>query len=840
VFKTQTPAGTYDLPEPMRGFQTYPLLARASVDAYRATANTPGLSQAAYSIGRYYTNLQTTADRDGDRLIETFAAWAPRNAPIEDPAYNSLLALDFRSLARLNLELRRTFPALYWYDSARILERAVIAATFDGEAHYFFPRDPASGRAVRSLNPIAALPARFPDAVGENFADKVAYHVVRWAGESAAPSLGVGDEEARAVERLAAVEVLRIGGHDAVIASLTSGIGPATGGAVSRYATERVTISETLFDRTLPLDLLFLLARGSQKFSDVDIIRLERSLPAVRALAVAEGDGPVAGVTVEAAEQAIKAVYTAAADLREKLRVRAFFSESDRREFAGPDPGVSSQRLLDDVLAVTRRAESRLFRMRAQAGGMRVSAQLADDHVVSGESMTMRWEISTRAPVAWRTVVAGVFGETLVTVKDSPIRIESTSPLRFTTRHALRVGAGIMKTTTFILVLEDSTGARRRFHVDRSVFIHPPIGVVARFPEGRTIKGNVLPIEIDMKRHSPGSYAATYFWFSPAGLKLKEGNTGTIAFGAGDSTGARLHVEIPSPCRPGLFPFTLKFYSNDRDAGTISSSLFKAYQWTYAGPFSASGGLEKVHPPEKGVNLLQSYGGSSGQVKWRLVPDNASGSSGEVALRGLATQGGVHYLYTVVACAYETDVQALLVSNCPAAMYVNGRRAAATASAKGDSTSAVVHLDADKNHVLIKLLGDANAKVWFALGNDGNLAADEFDNNLMELAGGYRELSARELGTGVSTREARRLVTLRYENADAQSVAVVGSFNGWSPEAHPMKQKEGLWELTLSLPPGRYAYRFLIDQRKQVLDPSSRQEEADGYGGKNSVLVVER
>jgi len=71
-------------------------------------------------------------------------------------------------------------------------------------------------------------------------------------------------------------------------------------------------------------------------------------------------------------------------------------------------------------------------------------------------------------------------------------------------------------------------------------------------------------------------------------------------------------------------------------------------------------------------------------------------------------------------------------------------------------------------------------------------------------------------------------------------VAVVGSFNGWSPAENPMTKKGDVWELTLSLLPGKYSYRFLVDQKKQVLDPSSKSTEPDGYGGKNSVLVVNK
>jgi hypothetical protein len=245
-------------------------------------------------------------------------------------------------------------------------------------------------------------------------------------------------------------------------------------------------------------------------------------------------------------------------------------------------------------------------------------------------------------------------------------------------------------------------------------------------------------------------------------------------------------------------------------------------------------------PPEQGINLLQSYPGPNGSLQWRPVPDEACGPHGEVSLRHLCPDTGANYLYTVVACAYETDIEARLAANGPAALFVNGRRVVSVTAEQGDSASAAVHLDPDKNHILIKVIGDLDTHVSFALGNDDNLATDEFNNDLAELAGGYRELTARELAAGSTPSESRRLVTLRFADVEAAAVAVVGSFNGWSPESHPMSKQGDVWELTLSLAPGRYAYRFLVDGKKQVLDPSSAATEPDGYGGRNSVLVVKR
>jgi hypothetical protein len=56
-------------------------------------------------------------------------------------------------------------PALYWYDGARSVERAVVAGTFDPDDNYCLTHDVASGAPIRRFVPAAALPAQFPMAV---------------------------------------------------------------------------------------------------------------------------------------------------------------------------------------------------------------------------------------------------------------------------------------------------------------------------------------------------------------------------------------------------------------------------------------------------------------------------------------------------------------------------------------------------------------------------------------------------------------------------------------------------------------------------------------------------
>jgi 1,4-alpha-glucan branching enzyme len=71
------------------------------------------------------------------------------------------------------------------------------------------------------------------------------------------------------------------------------------------------------------------------------------------------------------------------------------------------------------------------------------------------------------------------------------------------------------------------------------------------------------------------------------------------------------------------------------------------------------------------------------------------------------------------------------------------------------------------------------------------------------------------------------------------SVSLAGEFNGWNTSADPMKkQADGSWTLTRKLEPGRYMYKFVVDGTNWKEDPTAKESADDGYGGKNSVVVV--
>lgn len=85
------------------------------------------------------------------------------------------------------------------------------------------------------------------------------------------------------------------------------------------------------------------------------------------------------------------------------------------------------------------------------------------------------------------------------------------------------------------------------------------------------------------------------------------------------------------------------------------------------------------------------------------------------------------------------------------------------------------------------------------------------------------------------------VVRLQLEAPQAESVAVVGDWNEWDPEAHRLSDSDndGVWEIEIEVTPDEeYRYQFLLDGERWMPDPSAPITVDDGFGGENSVLHV--
>lgn len=84
----------------------------------------------------------------------------------------------------------------------------------------------------------------------------------------------------------------------------------------------------------------------------------------------------------------------------------------------------------------------------------------------------------------------------------------------------------------------------------------------------------------------------------------------------------------------------------------------------------------------------------------------------------------------------------------------------------------------------------------------------------------------------------KQKVTFSFVAPDAQSVKVAGDFTAWQQAPLELKkQKGGVWKRTVSLAPGEYQYRLLVDGQWRD-DPGCVLHYPNDFGGHNCVCVV--
>ena len=85
----------------------------------------------------------------------------------------------------------------------------------------------------------------------------------------------------------------------------------------------------------------------------------------------------------------------------------------------------------------------------------------------------------------------------------------------------------------------------------------------------------------------------------------------------------------------------------------------------------------------------------------------------------------------------------------------------------------------------------------------------------------------------------KKTVDLTFQQPNARSVCVAGSFNNWDQNKTPMRREgaDSVWRVALPLKPGRYEYRFVVDGQ-WISDPNAKESATNDFGSTNSVLVV--
>jgi 1,4-alpha-glucan branching enzyme len=87
-------------------------------------------------------------------------------------------------------------------------------------------------------------------------------------------------------------------------------------------------------------------------------------------------------------------------------------------------------------------------------------------------------------------------------------------------------------------------------------------------------------------------------------------------------------------------------------------------------------------------------------------------------------------------------------------------------------------------------------------------------------------------------KQMKEKVTFSFTAPEARSVLLAGDFTGWQEAPLELKKsKDGVWKKTISLAPGRYEYRLLVDGQWQD-DPTCREHQPNQFGGSNCICTV--
>jgi 1,4-alpha-glucan branching enzyme len=85
---------------------------------------------------------------------------------------------------------------------------------------------------------------------------------------------------------------------------------------------------------------------------------------------------------------------------------------------------------------------------------------------------------------------------------------------------------------------------------------------------------------------------------------------------------------------------------------------------------------------------------------------------------------------------------------------------------------------------------------------------------------------------------AKKRVRFFVELSEAREVFLVGDFNQWDPAAHPMKNLgNGQWEKTVTLRPGNYEYKLVVDGDWR-LDNGNESTCENCFGTQNNLICV--
>ena len=88
------------------------------------------------------------------------------------------------------------------------------------------------------------------------------------------------------------------------------------------------------------------------------------------------------------------------------------------------------------------------------------------------------------------------------------------------------------------------------------------------------------------------------------------------------------------------------------------------------------------------------------------------------------------------------------------------------------------------------------------------------------------------------TAPTKKKASFRLNAPEATMVCLAGSFNEWDPSVRPLRRDaKGAWMTTVTLAPGIYEYRFIVDG-EWCDDPDASERRANEHGTQNCIIRI--
>lgn len=388
-------------------------------------------------------------------------------------------------------------------------------------------------------------------------------------------------------------------------------------------------------------------------------------------------------------------------------------------------------------------------------------------------------------------------------------------------------------------LIVEGLGARPR--IPAAVSVVDPV-VVSLLPVDR--RGATVDWSVQLRSQVENPVAGRVDLEAPLAFTTAPGSSLRYRLEPGGIEELEFSVTPDRDVTPGSYPLRWTVWSDARRVGQFEEVAHRPFAWLRIGPLPITDPRRPLDSPyafDRTIDLARRVQGVRGTVAWTRLPSDRIEADGFVDVAGDDDPPAIHYAFTAFVTQSREAVLELETDGA-AKVFVNGQ-VVLSLDRWGGHRETEVEFGPSTNFVVVKLAdaGGTGARFRLRARDIDGTPLRGVGNELEHLLDNYAYLArARRSEAGVDESNVQRLVPIRYQDADARSVSVVGSFNGWSPGATPMTRlDDGTWQVKIRLRPGRFEYKFAVDGTRWIPDPHNPDAVDDGFGGRNSVLVVD-